>query len=136
MSVKLDPNVKLNLINHLMHLEDAKKFPMMKLGSKDQLATAVKFTSCEKISRCFTRDERSFRNEAPYKYPELPNRCCLVACLDRFLDVQVIAVYTLEQMKEVYAQKGSGGVSSFEWCILEVPEEIALGLLNSLKFET
>src|ERR1700679_1585008 len=39
-------------------------------------------------------------------------------------------------MKEVYAQKGSGGVSSFEWCILEVPEEIALGLLNSLKFET
>lgn len=130
MSVKLDPNVKANLLNVLFNIQDKEKASIKMIGTKDQLDTVVKLTSSEKVTSCFRQADQS-----PYKYPKLLERCCLVACVDRYIEVQVFAVYTLEHMKEMHAKKGSGAVRDMSWRILEIPEELASELLNSIALE-
>ena len=129
MSSPLDPTVKYHLQQHLVNMYHQPKASALKIGTTEQLGVATKISSSEKVSQCFSWDG------TPRSYPELPKRNYLVACVDRWLDVQVFAIYSLEQMGQMQAQRGSGCVNHIDWRVLEISEEFETELLKGVSLE-
>ncbi len=125
----LDARVKHHLQQHLVNSHHREKAPALKIGTTKQLSSAVKISDSEKVSQCFGWDE------TPRAYPELPKRNYLVACVDRWLDVQVFAIYTLEQMNQMQVNRGSANVNRIDWKVLEISEEFESDLLGGVFLE-
>lgn len=129
-STTLDPIVKFNLQLHLINMRHPENASVLKIGQTEQLAVATKISSSKQVSKCFWGRE-------PEYYPELPKRNYLVVCVDRWLCVEVFAIYSLEQMKQMKAKEDfdSGYIQSIDWRVLELPEELEADLLNGVGFE-
>lgn len=125
----LDPTVRNQLLQHLINVKDPEKTEALKIGKDDQVRAAAKISSSDKVSGCF-----EFSDSEPTSYPELPKGQCLVACVDRWADVQVYAIYTLEQMKSMHQNLYTGRVLNIKWCVLEIPSSLESELWeNSLS---
>ena len=124
----LEPTVKYHLQQHLVNVHQGKA-SALKIGTTEQLGVATKISSNQKVSQCFGWDG------APCSYPKLPKRNYLVACVDRWLDIQVFAIYSLEQMNQMHGQRDSGCVKNITWCVLEISEELESDLLKAVSLE-
>ena len=81
----LDPIVKYQLQKHLVNCHHGVKTSALKIGTfwrgknysffTDQLSSAVKISTSEKVSACFRWDGK------PQSYPDLPDREKLSCCL-------------------------------------------------------
>lgn len=125
----MDATVRYALQQHLVHFHHKDKAPAFQIGTTEQLDTAVKISDSDTVSQCFGWDG------APSDYPELPKRNYLVACVDRWADVQVYAIYNFKQMNQMYDQRRSGYVNRIDWKVLEIPEELESDLLRGVFLE-
>jgi hypothetical protein len=123
---KLDPSVKFLLQQHLVYSNNKSQSSILKIGTKEQLSTAVK------IAASTTIDEY----QGPSYYPSLSKRSCLVACVDNWLYEKVYAVYTSEQIQEMDGQRNSGQVKNIYWRVMEMSEEVEKELLQHVDLET
>lgn len=99
------------------------------LVNEQQLGTATKISLSEKVSDCFNR-----RGTVCF-YPELSERESLVALVDRPPDVQVIAVYSFEQMQEIECERDHL-YQDIVWSVLEISKELETELLKGVNLET
>ena len=120
----LDSTVRANLLQHLINVGQPNSADPLELGKIQLLEGVTKISSNEQISRCFNA------NGKPLSYPQLPGGHYLVACVDQWIEVNVFAIYSIEQMREMQALRGSANVNGINWCILQIPEELALALLS------
>jgi hypothetical protein len=81
--------------------------------------------SSDAVDSCFV-------DRAPYSYPELPVRHYLVACVNKQGGTQVVAIYSLEQMKKMHAQCRLNSVNSIEWKALKIPKALACELARNI----
>ena len=77
------------------------------------------------IAGCFNR------YQGPIAYPKLPERHYLVACVQRPMEAEVIAVYSLEHMKIMHSQTQSLFEDKIDWYVLELSEELESVLLKT-----
>lgn len=124
-----DPLVKYNLQAHLIYSYHRDQSSPIILGSTEQLETTMKIMKSDAINKCF-----GFMNEIR-DYPILPKNQYLVACVDRFIDIQVIAIYTLNQWKAIQQLKSSPMVVKMDWRVLEIPEDVEKFLLKGVSIE-
>jgi|GEM_PF-5452131 len=127
MESQLDPTIRYHLRQHLVnfhHRSEEGVSPLI-IGTTEQLSAVVKISSSEIVSECFSRMDGS-----PRSYPELPKRTYLVACIDGWLNVNVVAIYSLKQMTEIKERERSAAVRRIEWKVLEIPEKLETDLLE------
>ncbi len=124
----LDPLVKYNLQHHLVHNHHRDKAEPLRIGTIEQLKTVAKISKSEIVAACFDVFGR------PRSYPDLPKRSYLVACI-RWVDVQVFAVYSLEQMRHVEKLRNFSLCKRIEWRVLEISEEFESALLKGVDLE-
>ncbi len=105
-----------NLKQHLLHHQ--RKGDVIKIGSMNQLRSIVKIKRSDAVAF-------AMRGET-CKYPKLPKRNYLIACVDTGCDVEVWGVYTYEQMITL-----NGG--NVYWGVLEIPIEIECFLSKEIK---
>jgi hypothetical protein len=108
------------LIEHVKRFYYSPSPESLNLGKEeDLLSLRANIRFSKKISDCF--DNRS----NPIGYPtELKERRHIVACCNRGLYTEVIAVYNLDQMKKIDSLKSSALVLGISWKILRVPKKI------------
>jgi hypothetical protein len=107
---EVDISLKLHLINH------KEKKDAAKIGTTEQLKGVVKIIDSPDIANAI--------RIGCYKYPYLPKRQFLVACVDNWLDVRVWGIYTSDQIRAMEANRGSPQVNKIDWKILEISEEL------------
>lgn len=129
MALALDPTVRLHLQNHLINIAHKPQAKALTIGTKEQLSAVVKISSSEKIDQSFGFDGK------PQSYPNFGDRKCLVACIDTFFQIKVLAIYTLKQMQEVDGQKNSPFIKIVRWKVLEISEELEADLLKEVDLQ-
>ncbi len=122
--------VKFQLQLHLINMHHQKNTGVLNVGTMEQLETATKIYSSEAVSKCF-----DYWDGTPKAYPILPEGGSLVACIDRWVDRQVVVVYTLEQMEQIQELRGTSKVHFIEWKVLEIPRKLEFNLLQEVSLE-
>lgn len=121
MPVSLDPIVKFFLQQHLVNKHEPYA-DMMTIGTIEEVGAVAKISSIEAVTSFFSYSPSMRR------YPKLPKGSSFVALVDRGCHVHVIAIYTLDQMKQI---ETTPGIKKIQWGVLE----ISLGLQEELLKE-
>jgi len=128
--LEVNPHVKFQLQTHLINAQRPSQAHGLKVGTTEQLSGAVKIFSSESVDRCVSRQAG-----LPTCYPKLPKGQHLVALVDRLIDVQVYAIYSLDQMVEMDNQRHSPAVIRMDWKVLEIPQSVEAELLKDMSLE-
>lgn len=126
----LDPKVCYALQEHLMIVHHKSSKGILELGTLENVQTAAKISTSDEVSACFDQWTNDLK-----RYPMLPSKNYLVACVDRWAFVKVYGIYSFEQMKQMHEMRKSGGVRHIDWKVLEIPDEIEKSLLEDVDFE-
>jgi hypothetical protein len=122
----LDPKIKALLQEHLKNTRQRTEASPLKMGTLKQLSEAVKVSSSAILTQCFWQG-------TPYLYPSLPKHNYLVACVDLWFEVQVVAIYSLQQMKHLHTRQNYGLMQGIVWGILELSVDLEQTLGRELK---
>lgn len=140
----LEPRVEYRLQSHLINQHHnprrIEKSPPLELGSVSQLNVATKISESQAVADCFAS------NGMPYCYPKLPGYLSLVVCIEEpqfpthlprqpYLKQRVVAVYSLEQMREMSARKGFPNIKDLHWRVLTIPKQTQKHLLRRVLLE-
>lgn len=122
--------VRHQLRRHLHNAQHQENTDMLKIGTEKQLEAAIKISSSEEVSKCF-----DWLDGTPQAFPSLPKGCSLVACVNRWTDTDVFAVYNFAQMEQMQALRGTSKVQFIQWRVLEIPEELKSSLLKYVSLK-
>lgn len=140
----LEPRVEYRLQSHLINQHHnprrIEKSPPLELGSVAQLNVATKISESQAVANCFAS------NGIPYCYPKLPEYLSLVVCIEGSqsptnrlhqpsFEQRVVAIYSLEQMREMSAIKNFPNVKDLHWRVLTIPKQTQNNLLRSVLLE-
>ncbi len=125
----IDSRTKFHLQSHLINNRHRDKSSYLKLGTLEQLKTVAKISKSEKLNSCF-----DLSNE-PCSYPDLPKHSYLVACVDLWEDIQVVAVYSLNQMKIIQSNHAARQYTDVQWRVLELSKDVESALLTGVDLE-
>jgi len=128
--VERDPLVMAALFKHLNLIKGSSDSPMLEIGTEAQLSTIVKIIDSDDIRRAIFDDV----TRRPKYWPILPKGQYLIACIDKWTKVNVVAVYAFDQIVAIEATRGGGAVRNLTWKAMEISEELAKEIAES--FET
>ena len=121
----LSPSLLDCLQTHLRYIDHPNEAVCLRIEKHPQLTSVAKIVKSETIVHCFNRFSE------PIAYPQLPKHQYLIACLIEERREEMVAVYSLDHMKLMYARfLASPYLDRIDWCVLELSEELESALLK------
>ncbi len=116
--------VRQALLTHLTNVIYDRMDYSITLGTVEELAAVTKILADETLSK----STRYFS-----EFPKLGKNQYVVGCIDRFIHVRVMAVYTLDQMRAIQNSVDKGYANNVKWRVLEINPSLEKELREEIK---